>query len=159
MCLMLYLGTQGDLPLRAGPELAIEEVETSRAAVRQWFSLPTVRFIGAHTGCSCGFPHVVMAEEPGVHWDGLFEPGDERNAELESVRALLAIIREHVTAFGGVELYPVWDGNEHLTPKGAIEWSLESLDPEMLLLTEQFFHRVIREPRSDPMGRATGSGK
>jgi hypothetical protein len=105
MCLMLYLGTYGDLPLRAAPDLAVEEVETSRDAVRQWFSLPTVRFIGAHTGCSCGFPHIVMAKEPGVYWDGLFDPSDERDADLRSVRALFTIIQEHVTAFGGVELY------------------------------------------------------
>jgi hypothetical protein len=53
---MLYLGTNANLSLRAAPDLAVEEVETSREAVRQWFSLATVCFIGAHTGCSCGFP-------------------------------------------------------------------------------------------------------
>ena len=37
MCLMLYLGTNGNLPPRAAPDLAVEEVETSREAVRQWF--------------------------------------------------------------------------------------------------------------------------
>jgi hypothetical protein len=63
MCLMLYLATKGDQPLGTSPELNVEEVETSREAVRLWFSLPTIRFIGAHTGCSCGFPSVI-AEEP-----------------------------------------------------------------------------------------------
>ena len=69
MCLMLYLATQSDLPPRTSPELSVEEVEPSREAVRQWFSRPIVRVIGAHTGCSCGFPHVV-AEEPIEYWDG-----------------------------------------------------------------------------------------
>ena len=32
----------------------------------------------------------------------------------------------NVTVFGGVELYPVWDGNEHLPPKGTIGWSFPS---------------------------------
>lgn len=155
MCLMLYFGTNGTLPLRTGPDLAVEEVETTREAVRQWFSLPTVRFIGAHTGCSCGFPYVV-AEEPGVYWDGLFDTGDERDADLRSLQALLTIVGEHVTGFGGVELYPVWNGNEHLPPKGTIEVSVDSLDLETLLFTEQFFYRVGRAPRSDPAGRATG---
>jgi hypothetical protein len=153
---MLYVGTNGNLPLWAAPDLAVEEVETSREAVRQWFSLPTVRFIGAHTGCSCGFPHV-LAEEPIEYWDGLFDPGDERDADLRSVRALLTIIREHVTAFSAVELYPVWNGNEHLPPKGMIEVSVDSLDAETLLFTEQFFYRVVRGP--DLAGRATGTGK
>ena len=61
---MLNLATSDDQPLWSSPEFNVEEVETSREAVRQWFSLPTVRFIGAHTGCSCGFPYIV-AEEPG----------------------------------------------------------------------------------------------
>jgi hypothetical protein len=54
---MLYLATSNEQPLRRSLELSVEEVEPSREAVRQWFSLPIVRFIGAHTGCSCGFPH------------------------------------------------------------------------------------------------------
>jgi hypothetical protein len=31
--------------------------------------LPHVRFIGAHTGCSCGFPSVI-AEEPFEYYEG-----------------------------------------------------------------------------------------
>jgi hypothetical protein len=155
---MLYLGTPGDLPLRAAPDLAVEEVETSREAVRQRFSLPTVRFIGAHTGCSCGFPYVV-AEEPIEYWDGLFEPSDGRDADIRSLQALLTIIREHVAGFGGVELYPVWNGNEHLPPKWTIEVSVDSLDPETFLFTEQFFYRVGRELSSEHAGRATGTGR
>lgn len=145
MCLMLYLGTNGNLPLRADPDLAVEEVESAREAVRQWFSLPIVRFIGANTGCSCGFPHVVAAE-PIEYWDGMFDPGDRRDANLRSVRALLTIIREHVAASGSVELYPVWDGNEHLAPKGTIEMSADWLNPETFLFTEQFLYRVKAEP-------------
>jgi hypothetical protein len=155
---MLYLGTRGDLPRRGAPALTVEEVEPAREAVRQWFSLPTIRFIGAHTGCSCGFPYVV-AEEPGVYWEGLFDPGDERDADLRSLQALLTIIRDHVTRIGGVELYPVWNGNEHLPPKGTIEISVDSMKPETFLFTEQFFYRVGREPRSDPAGFTTGTGE
>lgn len=81
MCLMLYLATSDEQPLRRSPELSVEKVEPSREAVRQWFSLPIVRFIGAHTGCSCGFPHVV-AEEPIEYWDGMFRrPGPGGRSE------------------------------------------------------------------------------
>ena len=104
MCLMLYLATSDDQPLRSSPELSVEEVEASRESVRQWFSLPTVRFIGAHTGCSCGFPHVI-AEEPIEYWDGMFD-GQDREADLKSVESLLGLVREHVTATGEVQLYP-----------------------------------------------------
>ena len=49
MCLMLYLASSDDQPLSSSPELSVEEVEPSREAVRQWFALPIVRFVGAHT--------------------------------------------------------------------------------------------------------------
>jgi hypothetical protein len=94
MCLMLYMATHGGQPRRNSPELSVEEVEPSREAVRQWFSLPVVRFIGAHTGCSCGFPHVV-GDEPVEYWAGMFGDQD-READLRSVESLLVLGREHV---------------------------------------------------------------
>jgi hypothetical protein len=69
-----------------------------------------VRFIGAHPGCSCGFPHV-LAEEPIEYWEGMFDDQD-REDDLRSVESLLVLVREHVTATGEVQLYPVWDGEE-----------------------------------------------
>ena len=140
MCLMLYMATQGDVPLRTSPELDVEEVEPSRDAVRQWFSLPVVRFIGAHTGCSCGFPHV-MAEEPIEYIDGMFDAPD-READLKSVDSLLALVREHVTATREVQLYPVWDGEEGTPPKGVIDLGVGVLQRESFFFNEQFFYRV-----------------
>jgi len=37
--------------------------------------------------------------------------------------------------------------------------SVDLLDAETLLFTEQFFYRVRREPRSDPARRVTGTGE
>jgi hypothetical protein len=88
MCLMLYLATQRDQPLRNSPELSVEEIEGSREVVRQWFSLPTVRFVGAHTGCSCGFPSV-MAEEPVEYFDGMFHDDENRKAEPRGVQGVV----------------------------------------------------------------------
>ena len=120
MCLMLYLATSTDLPLRTSPEITIEEVESSRQAVRQWFRLPVVRFIGAHTGCSCGFPSVI-AETPVDYFEGVFRDAEHRELDLQSVRALLKLVREHIMASGEVQLYPVWGGDEGLRPKGTID--------------------------------------
>ena len=69
MCLMLYVGCKQPLPERSDPNLSIEPVETGRRAVEQWFSLPSVQFVGAHTQCSCGFPHV-SAETPTEYLGG-----------------------------------------------------------------------------------------
>jgi hypothetical protein len=143
MCLMLYIATEGDLPVRSSPELSVEQVESSREAVRQWFSLPVVRFIGAHTGCSCGFPHVV-AEEPIEYWDGMFD-GQDRDDDLKSVDSLLVLVRDHVRATGEVQLYPVWDGEERSAPKGVISLGVGALKREKFFLNEQFFYRVTTE--------------
>jgi hypothetical protein len=141
---MLYMATENEVPVRSSPEMSVEEVESSREAVRQWFSLPVVRFIGAHTGCSCGFPHVV-AEEPIEYWEGMFD-GQDREADLRSVESLLSLLREHVRATGEVQLYPVWDGEEGKPPKGVINLGLAALNGERFFFNEQFFYRVTAAP-------------
>jgi hypothetical protein len=147
MCLMLYLAAPGDVPLRAltvpPSELSVEEVDDSRSAVRQWFSLPTIRFIGAHTGCSCGFPSVI-AEEPIEYFDGMFGENGDRDEDLRSVRALLALIQEHVSTSGEVQLYPVAAGDENLPPKGKIDIAVTTLAPASFFLNERFLHCIGR---------------
>ena len=48
MCLMLYLATSNDQPLRTSPDLSVETVKMAREAVCQWVSLTTVSFIGTN---------------------------------------------------------------------------------------------------------------
>ena len=141
MCLLLYMATHDDLPPQTSVDIRVEDVEASRAAIRQWFSLPEVHFIGAHTGGSCGFPHIV-AEEPIEYYDGMFDGDEKRQPELRSAEALLALIREYVIDNGEVQLYSVWNGNEGLAPKGVISVALDSLRRESFFLNEQFFYRV-----------------
>jgi hypothetical protein len=87
MCLMLYLATSGEQPLETALELTIEEVDRADDTVRQWLSLPTVRFVGAHIGCSCGFPHI-KPETPIEYFDGVFKDVEDREGDLRSLRAL-----------------------------------------------------------------------
>ena len=144
MCLMLYMATEGDLQVQNTAELRIEAVETSRATVYQWFSLPVVRFIGAHTGCSCGFPSVVAAE-PIEYFNGMLDGTQDREADLKSVDSLLALVRDRVAATGEVQLYPVWDGEESSPPKGVISVGIDSLDRETFFLNERFLYRISRQ--------------
>jgi hypothetical protein len=125
MCLMLYVGCKEPLRERSDPDLRIEPVEPGRRVVQQWFSLPSVQFAGAHTGCSCGFPHVIAAETPIEYWDGMWDDSDERAAKIRSMRALIELLRDVIKPRESVELYPVWDGNEGDPPKGRVGWSLE----------------------------------
>lgn len=141
MCLMLYIATAEALPLRESPDLRVEAVNDARRVVEGWFSHAAVRFVGAHTGCSCGFPSV-FGESRIEYYDGMPLESDDREADLRSVRALIALISEAAAGSERVELYPVADGDESRQPRGVIEWQLQSLRPEQLFFNEQFMHVV-----------------
>lgn len=144
---MLYIGSARELPLESSPVLTVEQVADARAAVTQWFSHPQVRFVGAHTGCSCGFPSVT-ADVPIEYFDGMRLDSDDRAADLRSVRALLALIDTAAWPSERVELYPVADGDESAAPKGVVEWHFDALDPERLFFNERFMHVVHTRPSS-----------
>ena len=94
MCLMIDVGCKEPLSERSDPDLRIEAVEPGRRAVQQWFSLPSVQFVGARTGCSCRFPHVIAAETPIEYWEGMWDDSDERAANIRSMRALIELLRD-----------------------------------------------------------------
>ena len=144
MCLMLYLGTGSPLALQADADLRVEPVEKGRGAVRQWFSQPHIHFIGAHTGCSCGFPHVV-AETPIEWFEGMFGDEAERLDDLRSVGALIQLVTRVLQVDGGAELYPVWNGEEGYAPKGTIELNVGSLVAQRFFLNERFMHAVVAD--------------
>ncbi len=141
MCLMLYIGCKKELPVSTSPDLRVEYVDEARQCVLQWFSLPTVRFIGAHTGCSCGFPSVI-SESPIECYSGMPLESDERAADLLSVRALLSLLGEVLASGQRVELYPAWDGDEGVVPKGVISWQMDQLEADQLFFNEGFMHVV-----------------
>jgi len=143
MCLMLYVGTRQELALSSSADLKVERVDTARETVTRWFENPVVRFVGAHTGCSCGFPSVI-AESAIDHYAGMPLDSDDREADLRSVRALLELMGQILATSGAVELYPVADGDESKAPRGVIEWQLSALDPERFFLNEGFMHVVGR---------------
>jgi hypothetical protein len=141
MCLMLYIGTASEIPLRSSPDLSVENVDEARQSVRQWFSRPVVQFLGAHTGCSCGFPSVI-AEHPVSYYEGMPLQSTDRAADLRSVRALIELLGQVVKPDEPVELLPIGDGNQAMAPKGVIECQLDGLDPERFFLNEGFIHLI-----------------
>ena len=138
---MLYIGTGRDLALQSDRNLRVEDVDERRQEVRRWFSQPVVHFVGAHTGCSCGFPSVI-AETPIEYYPGMPLEGDDRAADLQSVRALVELIGRILKDSERVELYPIADGDEAKPPKGVIRWRLRALEPEQFFFNEQFLHVV-----------------
>ena len=142
MCLMLYLATTGDQPYVESDLLNVEDVEPKRLAVRRWLTLPVVRFVGAHTGCSCGF-RSITATEPVEYDEGMFYE-DARTAATAraSLAALLAMARSFAERDGEIELLAVWDGDEAEPPLGTIDKGVEELRPDTWFFIERFLYRV-----------------
>ena len=140
---MLYVGTGGPLREQVNEDIRVESVDPAKEAVRQWFSQPSVQFIGAHTHCSCGFAHV-LADTPIEYFEGMWSHHEGREADVRSMRALARLVSEALSLGGCVELYPVADGNEGHAPKGRVEMSLGQFVPEQTVFTEQYFY-VVRD--------------
>jgi hypothetical protein len=96
---MLYIGTSEELALTSSVDLQIEDVGAARQDVKRWFQHPAVRFVGAHTGCSCGFPSVI-AESPIEYYEGMDLQSDDREADLRSVRALVELMNRVAANLG-----------------------------------------------------------
>jgi hypothetical protein len=140
---MLYFGSRRELRLRQSPSLSLEVLSEKVEAVREHVGREYVYFVGAHTGCSCGFPHV-KAEEEFQYYDGMFEDeGPSRADDLASVGELLGIIDEAVDGRPDCVLFPVWDGSEGTAPKGEVVWHHQTMSPERIVLTEQFRYTIV----------------
>ena len=135
---MLYIATSHEPQRFETPQLRVEDVDPRGTAVRQWFTLPVVSFVGAHTGCSCGFPSF-GAEQPFEYYEGIFDGHDEREADLGSLRALLDLLK---SLDEDVQLYAVWYGEEGDPPKGSLDLDLDAVDPERFFFIERFLYRT-----------------
>lgn len=141
MCMMLYVGTAAPLPEFADADLRVEALGPSNVAVRGAFTQPSVQYVGAHTRCSCGFPHV-LAETPITYFEGMFDGDEDREADIRSTRGLAELIRPCLDRGETVELYPAWAGDEGRAPKGRVRWGPADLDPERTVFTEGFLYVV-----------------
>lgn len=143
MCLTLYLGTGVALAPHASADLRIEPVALSSEPVLRHFSSRYVCFVGAHTGCSCGFPSI-SSETPIEYFDGMFEDGDERRADLRSLSRLLALLAGQVTATSPAELYAVWEGDEAEPALGTLTVPLERIEMDRFFFLERFLYRIVK---------------
>lgn len=140
---MLYVATAGDQPYIQNDLLNVEDVEPKRLAVRQWLTLPVVRFVGAHTGCSCGFRSIEAAAP--IAFDQALFREDDREGEPKdraSLAALMAMARTYVEPDGRIEMLAVWDGDEGEPPLGVIEKTVADLQPDTWFFIERFVYRI-----------------
>ena len=149
MCLNLFLGSTNPLPEREENDLNVGPLRPSQSVICRWFATPHVQVVGAHTGCSCGFPSV-RAETIIEPFEGLWADNEERIDDLRSVTALIDLLREALKVTEQIELFPVWEGEEESPPKGRIEWSLHDLVPERVLFNEGYLYVVRKQNRPAP---------
>ena len=131
------------------PDLSVESLTESDAAIKRFFSNPEVQYIGSTSGCGCDFPHVILQNG---QWPTL---EDTEKDELDIARdifdrrnreALVALLR--TTGNKMVELYGVWDGgNESFDkpPEAEEDISVDRLLDSNFRFKEQGFYRVSGE--------------
>ena len=104
MCLTVYIASGVPLPSADSANLFVRPIQESEWPVVQHFSKPHVYFIGAFTGCACGF------RPPG-------DEGDE--ARDRTLSEFLQFLDAHAPNEPS-ELFVSWAGNE----KRPAEYSL-----------------------------------
>jgi hypothetical protein len=112
MCRYLYLASDNELPLikweESRPAFNVDELHDYDLGVLKQFSMPHVVFLGAHTGCSCGFAY---DSEPPENEDQADEDRDARN----SVKLLVQYLREQAGK-SSLEMFACWNGDQGENP-------------------------------------------
>ena len=129
MCRYLYLASDRALPLikweETRPTFNVDALHDYDLGVLKQFSKPNVVFLGAHTGCSCGFAY---DSEPPESEDELKEDRDAR----ESVRLLVEYLREQGKE-SSLEMFACWNGDQGEAPLETL-----SVSPDYFLHPSEF---------------------
>ena len=126
MCMVYYLGTDGNAPLttpwsKDSPAFNVSEIDgPERDHVRKQLPHRNIVYIGSHEGCGCGFRS---------YRDGYLMEGDAKEADTDADHAGLADYLARLPASDRpIQIFGCWSGDES-TP---IEYSRE-ISPSDLL--------------------------
>ena len=135
MCTVLYAAADAPLPEMAEETprrpLSVRAVSGPEESVRAHFTKPHVYFLGAYTGCSCGFKYGQgVAADPRGH---------------ASVRALGTYLTMAVASVGPMELYACRDGDQGKPPAKSEVVSPGHFagEADRFLLAEGWFATVV----------------
>jgi hypothetical protein len=118
------------------PGFHTEPLSPDELVVREYFSKPSIRFLGAHTGCSCGFTYAVNATE---------ETSDETPPSARSVAELRSYLAELLDEVGELELFACWEGDQDQPPESDAQVSLEHFAGDSFEFTERQLLLVRRQ--------------
>jgi len=140
MCMELFVASDQPIECSRGwtgeAYLTVEEVDDTDDLIRRHLTLPHVRFLGAHTGCSCGF-------EYGVRTPETEEETQQDQAGRRSVDALRDFLKTHLDAGASLQLLSRWFTEVSLAPE-ASEVSLDYFGGESFELPPNALLQVRR---------------
>lgn len=114
--MMYYLGSECDAPLtepwaEGSPGFHVSELDEWNAVVRKQLDFPCVRYIGAHSGCGCGFRREL---------NGYLDTDPEDVAAAKATQAdheaLVAYLRALPSQSRPMQIYGCWSGEEAMKP-------------------------------------------
>lgn len=139
MCMTLFIAARRPLPPvpwdAAAPGFHLQPVAESERAVLTQFRTAHVHFLGAHTGCSCGFTY-------GLREVRNAEDQREEDASRASVDALRRYLETAVAAQGEVELFASWEQDWTTPPRERLHVTPAWFGGDTFLLPEQVHVRV-----------------
>ena len=129
MCRYLYLASDKELPLikweETRPAFNVAELQDYDVDVVKQFSKPHMVFLGAYTGCSCGFSYDSEAPEDEE------EAREDRNAR-DSVKELVEYLKKCANE-SDLEMFACWNGDQGETPSDTL-----SVQPEYFANLSEF---------------------
>lgn len=149
MCLALFVASDHELPLipwdEAAPAFNVQPLsEHDGKVLTTHFSKRHARYLGGHSGCSCGFRYSAQAS------------GDDADAVREnelgraSVAALRAYLQKAIETVGPLELYVCWEGDEGEDAEHALNVSPDHFGGEAFELPERVKFYVSNRPSNQP---------
>ncbi len=144
MCYMLYLGSDCELPLIPWREeerrVHVSREEQCLEALRRWFQKRLVYYVGADTGCGCGFPWSTQ---------GGGDDPEQRAAAACNIAHLHVYLAACLEIDCPLELYGCWTGDEEQEPEEKREVPLSALLEPDFCFAERQLTRVVRDATLD----------
>jgi hypothetical protein len=133
------------------PGFNVQSITESEEVVRRHFTKPNVYYVGAHTGCSCGFAF------------GLPDVKDEaEQAEDAAGRRSVADLQRYVAGaverLGEVEMFSAWEGDFEEDATERVHVTPDWFGGHSFQLPERVRFRVTARPPDRPLQPSSGAG-
>lgn len=139
MCMAVFIAADEPLPFidwdESQPAFHVQPISPEEEGVRARLLKPHIYFLGAHTGCSCGFAYGMRDVNTG-------EDQADELASQASVSALRAYVHRAVDQHGEVEMFSAWESDLELEPEATIEITPAYFDGPAFRMPERVHIRV-----------------